>query len=375
MLRGFLEKSGIVQKDFFIIFILSLNALVGHYMILIIMGNVVSGLNVTYTESLIIWTVYYITLIGSGIAGSILSKKIGRLNFLYLWMVFGVISSLLLILLNNFTVSYVLTIGVLLGISAGLGIPSCLAYFADFTFFENRGRVSGTILLFTNLSAPLFAISFRAVNLIVNLIIFAIWRGSGLIIFFLKPEEKTASEIKRKEKGTSILHNKPFVLFFTAWFMFLFIDRFEAPILRNFLGDFYSFMLIVNPIVGGLSAFVAGLLSDWIGRKRVVLYGFITYGIAYAVIGIAPASLFSWYFFVVMVSISIGILWVAFVFILWGDLSQPSTSEKYYVIGLIPFFLTSIIQQFSTQYVMMIPEISSFSLASFFLFLAVLPLL
>jgi len=339
------------------------------------MNGVLSDLNITYTQNLIIWAVHYTTIIGSGIAGSILSKKIGRLNFLYLWMIFGVTSSLLLVPLNNFTVIYVLTISILLGISVGLGMPSSLAYFADCTSVENRGKVGGIILLFTNLSAPLFVISLMPFNLMVKLIVFAIWRGFGLIIFFLKPEEKISSEIKRKTSFISIFHNKSFILYFIAFSMFHLIDRFEAPILRNFFGDFYSFMLIVNPIIGSLSAFIAGLLSDWIGRKRVILYGFVTYGIAYAIIGIAPTVLFSRYFFAVVVSMSIGILWVTSILILWGDLSQSGTREKYYVIGLIPFAFTNIIQQFSAQYVTMIPATSTFSLASFFLFLAVLPLL
>lgn len=375
MLIKFLEKSGIARKDFFTVFTLSLNALVGPYIALIIMNGVLSDLNITYTQNLIIWAVHYTTIIGSGIAGSILSKKIGRLNFLYLWMIFGVISSLLLVPLNNFTVIYVLTISTLLGISVGLGMPSSLAYFADCTSVENRGKVGGIILLFTNLSAPLFVISLMPFNLMVKLIVFAIWRGFGLIIFFLKPEEKISSEIKRKTSFISIFHNKSFILYFIAFSMFHLIDRFEAPILRNFFGDFYSFMLIVNPIIGGFSAFIAGLLSDWIGRKRVILYGFVTYGIAYAIIGIAPTVLFSRYFFAVVVSMSIGILWVTSILILWGDLSQSGTREKYYVIGLIPFAFTNIIQQFSAQYVTMIPATGTFSLASFFLFLAVLPLL
>jgi len=375
MLRKFLEESGITRKDFFIVLILSLNALVGYYITLITMNNVLNDFNRTYTQIFITWAVYYTAIIGSGIAGSILSKKIGRLNFIYLWMIFGVISSLLLILLSNFTVIHILTIGILLGISVGLGMPSCLAYFADCTFVENRGRVGGIVLLFTNLVAPLFAISLMAFNLMVNLIFFAIWRGFGLIIFFLKPEEKFSSEIKKKTSFVSVFRNKSFVLYFIAFSMFHLIDRFEAPILRNFFGDFYSFMLMVNPIVGAFSAFIAGLLSDWIGRKRVVLYGFVTYGIAYAIIGIAPSSFFSRYFFVAVVSMSIGILWVTSILILWGDLSQSGIREKYYVIGLIPFVFTSIIQQFSAQYVTMIPATSTFSLASFFLFLAVLPLL
>lgn len=107
----------------------------------------------------------------------------------------------------------------------------------------------------------------------------------------------------------------------------------------------------------------------------MILYGFITLGIAYAIIGIVPAALASWYLLFVINSITAGILFVIFILILWGDLSQSGTREKYYALGATPLFLTSIIELSSAQYVMLIPETSVFSVAAFFLFLAVLPLL
>ena len=162
--------------------------------------------------------------------------------------------------------------------------------------------------------------------------------------------------------------------------MFCLVDRFETPIQRNFLGDHYGPIAVLGPIIGSLSAFVGGLLSDRIGRKRTVLYGFVSLGIAYAVIGIVSwqnpsAQLILWYLSLSVLSISAGIVWVLFIMILWGDLSQSGAREKYYAIGTIPFFLTNIIQLYSAEYVTLIPETSAFSLAAFFLFLAVLPLL
>jgi MFS family permease len=338
-------------------------------------GNVLSDLNVTYAQNFSIWTTYYVMIIGSGIVGSILSNKIRRLTFLYFWMIFGVVTSLLPLLLGNLTLTHALSLSILLGISFGLGIPSCLAYFADHTLVGNRGRIAGIILLVTNLSAPLFILFLGTLNLAVISIIFAMWRASGLLIFFLKPEEKIASKIEKNVSFTSVFHDRAFVLYFVAWFMFCLVDRFEQPILKNFFGDFHFLIVMLGPIIASFSALTAGLLSDRIGRKRVVLYGFITLGIAYAIIGIIPAVSLSWYFYLVIDSIATGILWVTFILILWGDLSRSRASEKYYVIGGIPYFLSSIIQLLSTSYIMLIPPLSAFSLASFFLFLAVMPLL
>ena len=375
MLRKFSGESSIIRKGFFIVFILLFNAFVWFYMTLTIIDGALSILSVTYAQNFIIWTAYYVAIVVSSIVGSFLSSKIGRLNLLYFWIILGVLTSLLPALLGNSTVIHILVVCVLLGVSFGLGMPSCFAYFADWTLIENRGRTGGTILLITNLIAPLFAILFGMFNLIANSMIFTLWRATGLIIFFLGPEEKTVSETKKNASFVSILRDKSFLFYFVAWFMFCFIDRFERPILRPFFGDFHYLILMISPIIGSLSAFIAGLLSDQIGRKRIVLYGFISLGIAYAVIGMASDSVVSWYFYLAIDGIATGMLIVTFILILWGDLSQPGTREKYYAIGISPLYLTGITQLLSAPYVMLIPATSAFSVAAFFLFIAVLPIL
>ncbi|NIU85528.1 MAG: MFS transporter, partial [Candidatus Thorarchaeota archaeon] len=339
---GFSKEHVIVRKDFFIVFILLFNTFAWFYMTLIMIDNILTSLSVTYTQNLIVRAAYFISIVGSSIVGSALSNKISRLNFLYIWMILGIVISLVFVPINNFAVIHILFFCILLGISFGLGMPSCLAYFTDHTPIENRGRIGGTIFLTTNLSAPLLVMALNMFGLISNLIFLAVWRGLGLIVFFLKPEKNSASEKKKDISFISVLHDKSFLLYFIAWLMFCLIDRFERPVLANLLGDFYY--LMIGPIIGSFFALIAGVLSDRVGRKRVVLYGFVTLGIAYAVIGIAPATLFSWYFFLTIESIATGILWVTFILILWGDLSQFSTGEKYYAIGEAPYFLTFIIQ-------------------------------
>ena len=369
MLRNFfLEKLSIPRKDFFRVFILLFNAFTWYYITLKIIEILLKG--PTYMQILIVLAVYHIAIIGSSVIGSILSGKIKRLNFLYFWMVLGTSVSFLPVFLNEITITHVLSIYFFWGLSFGLGMPSCLAYFADYTLVENRGRVGGVLFSFVLLLSGMF-------GLIAKPIILAIWRGFGLIIFFLlKPEEEVASSaVEKRMSFKPIFYNKPFFLYFIPWLMYCFIDRFEEPILEPFLGPIPNFVRMMLLIIGSLSALIGGLLCDWVGRKRVILYGFAALGIAYAAIGIFSAMLVSWYFFLTIGSIASGMLWVAFVLILWGDLSQSGTREKYYVIGNIPFFLTGIIQLLSAPSVALIPESSAFSLASFFLFLAVLLLL
>ena len=375
-----LDRLNINRKDFWVLFILLFNAFTWHYLIHTSMiPRILSGFKIAYLQTLV-WVVYYITIVGSGLVGLLLSSRIRRLHFLYLWIALGAVTSLFAIPLQSTTITNTLSLTLLWGISFGLGMPSCLAYFADCTLVENRGRVGGITFVAINISFPLI-VMLSKVDLVIISIISALWRGLGLIILFLlKPSEKIAIEEKRGSSVISIFYDKAFVLYLVPWFMFCLVDRFEKSVLEHFLSnsmpDVISLVGIVEPIIGSFFILIAGLLSDWIGRKRMVLYGFIALGFAYAIIGIAPSILVSWYLYSIIDGAAWGIFAVIFILILWGDLSQPSTRKEYYIIGSIPFFLSSIIPSLlAPSFIELIPPYAAFSLASFFLFVAVLPLM
>jgi len=66
---------------------------------------------------------------------------------------------------------------------------------------------------------------------------------------------------------------------------------------------------------------------------------------------------------------------IVFILTSWRDLSQPGTNKKYYTIGSIPLFVTNLVPVFLSTYIVQIPASAVFSVASFFLFLAFLPLM
>jgi len=375
--KHFLGEIGITRKEFFPIFVLLFNTFTWWYITLVIINGVISDLNLTNVQVLTLWAFYDVSVIGASIVGSILSDKIKRLHFLCFWMILGAVASLLPALFGDITMIHALSICLFLGGSFGLGMPSCLAYFADYTLVDNRGRMSGIIFLSANLSAPLFSILFGMSDLVTISVISIIWRGLGLILFLsLKPEEGITAGMRKDTSLMSVLHDKSFVLYLIAWLMFSFIDQLEGPILEDFFGsEFYRFTITIGPIISSFFALIGGFLCDWIGRKRTVIYGFVTVGLAYALIGIIPRMIISWYFYCIVDGIAWGIFMSTFVLVLWGDLSQHGAREKYYVIGSAPFFLTDFIRRLSTPYVGKISPYATFSLASLFLFLAVLPLL
>lgn len=376
MLRKFFAKDTNARKDFFVVFILLFNAFTWWYIIPYIVNDLLKISNVTTFQTFIIWIAYYLAIIVSSLIGSVLSSKINRINFIYFWIILGVAVSPLPAILNSFELMPILIICILLGVAFGLGMPSCLAYFSDCIPIEKRGLSGGIILLTTNVSALIFTIPVTMFDLTWKLIFFTLWRATGLIILFLRPAEKVIPENNKRVSIISVLSDKSFMFYFVAWLMFCFVDRFEGPILRPFIGR--EFILIIGSLlIGSLSSLVAGLLSDRIGRKRVILYGFATLGIAYAIMGIAPTASFSGYIYTAIDSVSTGILWVTFLLIIWGDLSQHGSREMYYAIGGIPFFLSTLIQEYLIAVPILmenITEIYAFSVAAFFLFLAVLPL-
>ena len=342
--------------------------------------SILSGIDISHTQNLAILATFYVSIIGSAILGTFLSNKVGRLKFLYTWTVLGVVTSFLPALLTNVTLLYVWSMSLLLGASFGLGMPSCLAYFAECTVVENRGRIGGITFLIASISVPLLAIPFSTFDLATISVIFALLRGMGLIVFFLKPKKQPSSQITTSVSFVSILRDKTFLLYFVAWFMFPLVDKFESvlvvPFLTGWMPNLIDIMGVVEPLVAGLSILIAGLLCDWIGRKKIVLVGFVALGVAYAIIGLAQYSVFSWYLYFIVDGVAWGIFSLIFILILWGDLAQSGSSEKYYTLGSIPFFLSSVIPLLLTQsFVEQIPLSAAFSLASFFLFVAVMPLM
>jgi len=383
MLGKFFEESRISIKDFCIVFVLLVNAFAWFYMAQILINGILAGVKPTDPQEIIIWSracariwsAYYIGILISSIIGSILANKINRLKLIHAWIAIGIGTSVVPILFTSFAWVNWLIISILLGASFGLGIPSCLSYFADVTQVENRGRISGIILLTANMVAPILAIAFSELDLPTTLIVFAGWRSLGLSVFFLQPNEKnSSSERKLGELFSGIIKDKTFGFYLLAWIMFCLVDRIGGPIVINSLGDFSKNKDIIGPIFASITTLIAGIMADWIGRKKIVLYGFVSLGVAYALIGIILAEPLK-YFFAVINGITAGLLSVTFILILWGDISQSGSREIYYTIGTIPLFLTEIMGLALYEPLIQIQVTRIFSVAAFFLFLAVLPLL
>jgi len=327
-------------------------------------------------ESLVLGLIFAVFLIVSAIFSSVFLIKSRRKPLFSVWVIFGILTSISSAISVGSSLFVNIVIISLLGVSTGIGLPSCLSYFAESISRENRGKAGGIIFFVTFFSAAIALVLISDLDFLYGATILAIWRGWTLPLLFFVSEKRLPSDKTSQMTPSliSILRDRNFVLYFIAWLMFAFVNSFECVVVGHTIGEYRFFIKIVEPAVASFSALAAGVLSDWVGRKRVLIFGFVSLGMAYAIIGLLAQSWFSWLFYFVMDGIAIGSLWVLFVIVLWGDLSRNG-SEKFYAIGGAPFFLTELFSLVLAPYLSVIPESSAFSLAAFFLFLAVLPLL
>jgi MFS family permease len=159
--------------------------------------------------------------------------------------------------------------------------------------------------------------------------------------------------------------------------MFSLVNYLSTPVLSQIIERFQTeLLLIIRNVLMGFSAIVGGFLLDSIGRKRMAITGFIMLGFGYSFLGIYPENLFSWYFHNIVDGAAWGMLFVIFVITIWGDLSYGAPSDKYYAVGVSPFFISKFLQLTVGEYIAaIIPPSAIFSFVAFFLFLAVIPLM
>lgn len=298
---------------------------------------------------------------------------------LFSWVVLGAITAVLPFLFPFFAFLDFHSICFAWGFSFGLGIPLCLAYFAENTLTETRGRLSGMVLLISFFCAIPLASLGELFGLQTLYAVFVIWRALGLLpILISKGELKKLKPGESKKLAVSIIQSK-FYLYLVPWFIFNLVDAFEGTLLTNFLRavfpKYIPLLQLIYLLFHGVFALLSGFLCDMVGRKPVVILGFATIGIAYAVVSVVPRSLEAWFLFVICNGLAWGSFSMVFIFLIWGDLAPKRLREKYYLIGSSPVFAVATIQPFFANYVTSLSETNAFSLAAIFLFLAVLPIL
>ncbi|MGB9960152.1 MAG: hypothetical protein ACPLKQ_06505 [Candidatus Bathyarchaeales archaeon] len=355
------------------IFLVS-NTFVWYVIIYLIFSNIVNELPLLAIEKMILFAMYFTSIAFSAILGSKCSPKV-RVKLLYVWLLIDVAATPFLITVYSNSLLANVLFALFLGFSIGIGLPSCLSYFADSTKIENRGSVGGVVWSAIGFIVLLFVVIANAIKPWEVVIALTAWRIFGGICFVLmKKQHKEFSD--KSQSYISILSRKEIWLYLFPWIMFSFINFSELPILESAFGtEVFIFVTFGEYVFAGIFALVGGIIADLIGRKRIVIIGFIMLGIEYAALSVFYSLPSIPYLFMVLDGITWGFFFSVFFMTVWGDLGEGYVREKYYALGGLPFLLSNFVSVVVEPYVSAISPTAAFSFASFFLFLAVIPLM
>jgi MFS family permease len=327
-------------------------------------------------QFLSIIVVHFLVLFMALILGEILSRKTKNpLTFLVLWMLSGALLSLVP-LITGLSYLGIIVFAVIAGANFGFGLPACFGYFASTTESTNRGKLGGIIYFLIGIGA--FIISTAGTeSLVVATLVLAGWKAVGLLlIVFIKPN-KTNFSTKPIFSYRKIVSNRGFLLYFVPWVMFVFVNSLAFPVIEKvFPADLVQSSANIEYVLSGVSAVIFGFLADSKGRKRLTVAGFAFLGVGYGVLGLSSGNIFGWWFYTIIDGIAWGCFVMIFIFALWGDLSDGRSGGKIYAVGVMPYLFSSFMR-FSIGSTLgdAIANYSTiFSFASFFLFMAVLPL-
>lgn len=372
------------QREFLSVLILVVNAFSWYFPLYLLFKSTLEkfqeSLQLDPTFLFTVFGVQFAAIIGSAIIGTALVKRLpSRERLLSAWMFIGIFASILMVTLETFSPLNIFIVSSLLGISLGLGFPSCLAYFGDHSTVKNRGWLGGVTFCASGLCILFFGLVLNFSGLTAGAIILAVWRGVGLLLFILSRSKQDFHVEKKVEASyKSILVDRSFYLHLIPWIMFCLVNFLEAPVVETYhLGeDLASVIPIAEYGIGGFVALAGGWFADSVGRKRIVMVGFIMLGIGYALLGLLPEIVLSWYLYIIIDGVAWGIFSLMFYLVIWSELAGNLNKEKYYLIGVSPFLIASYIQILFTPFAVEVTNIwAAFSLASFFLFIAVLPIL
>jgi len=333
--------------------------------------------NTSFNDVLLVSLSYFGALLISAVIGAtLLNKKLRGEKPLLSWILLGAITCILsAFLVNETNLANLIAVSLPLGAFAGLGIPTCLALFSEASTSKNRGRNGAAAFFLIQALTVLIYMPISSTSLDCRFLFLAAWRLVGILgIVFWAPHKKVFEEQKIRLLG--IIRERTVYLFFVPWFLFTIVNFVEQPLIEHYFGaDLYNQYMMAGILITSVSAFLGGAICDYKGRKVAGILGFILLGIGYAFLTLLQGTQVAQILWTLLVGVAWGVLYVTFIFVIWGDISEGKPQEKYYFLGGMPFLLSNLISVLVKPFAEDAAIATSFPLATFFLFLAILPLL
>ncbi|HMK94915.1 MAG TPA: MFS transporter [Candidatus Limnocylindrales bacterium] len=345
--------------------------------------NAMAQLNFPYSVTLAIIGTHVGAMATAALLITIVTDKArNRFSFVCGWLLFGAFLSLLPIFLPLETqLGLELASGVF-GAYMGLGMPATMGLFAAKTKYENRAKLAGIAFLLIGLGWFSLGTIVGDNTQTFSLVLAAI-RLVGFFPFLLLGGRNEENELVEKPPTyRSIIEKRPFLLYFLPWITFSLVNFLTMPFSNAPFGlnqNLVNFSITIENVFIAISALATGFLAGMFGRRRLAIFGFVMLGLGYGTLGFSSIALgltaaIGLLFYTVMDGIAWGVFYVIFLFTLWGDIAQNHRSDKFYVIGAMPYLCSDFMQLWLHPYVALIPSAAIFSLASVLLFLGVAPL-
>jgi MFS family permease len=358
------------------------NAFVWYMLAFSGLTQALTQLNASSSESLSIVGLNILAITLTGLVGTFLADRVGnRQRFLYLWLLVGLVISLMPLVLSTANLTVLAIISVIFGSYFGFGMPTTMGYHSSFTSSEGRAKIGGfTFLIIFAMFGATEVIHLQSI--VETCLVLTFLRFIALIVFKFVIMKQPV-ETKNKDtiiKYRALISNKSFILYFIPWCMFTLINFLTTPIQKEIFADnIYTLLGAVEFIFAAVVSVVCGFLADRYGRKRLSIIGFIMVGIGYAVIGLFKANggdmLMAGIIYMFSDGIAWGIFYVLFLFTLWGDLGHKQHSDKIYFLGALPYIIAYSMGLIFKPTLSGISPETIFQFASVFLFVAVLPLI
>lgn len=307
------------------------------------------------------------------IIGSVIGGRIGRRKLLVASIFLGTFSMILLAMFQG--TFFVAIICFLLGMSMGLGLPSSMAFIADYTEVEERARVSGTVILITFIMAfgTIAVIGILNLGILDAVLLFAIVRSSSFFALVCDKCDGEGQKLTEKPRLPSDAYRE-FFFYIIPWVMF----SIAAGLAWNMLpGDVdVSIGTALRYIFIAVFGFLSGFAADGFGRKKPIIAGLLVLGSSFALLGLFGMSETLVTIYLAISGVAWGLFFVVFLAVP-GDLSVLGLREKFYGMGyILPIAIMFSLASVPVAKIFPSGSEASFSqILSLLIFLSIIPVL
>lgn len=293
---------------------------------------------------------------------AVTSFFINRINKLLAIYACSITISIVVVLLF-FVSNYIfrLTSIFLVGVFFGIGQLAFFTYFWSLTVPEERGRIGG---LFGFVFLPFYFASIVVAGTLdfPGTIMLSLFLSLGTLLVILVRPKKAVLTAKKEDRG-NYPEKRTIFLYAIPWVTFCLINATLAKNISQYISQlipssfliFLSLLQIVAAVFGALGG---GIIADFFGRRIALALCVTVYGIGAAFAGLIQN--YAIYYFVYAANgLGWGIILTLYSFVVWGDLANKENCGKMYSIGLITFYLATVVGLLPTPIAQISPVESS----------------